>query len=272
LLISFTGLIGTIAYMADYKVSYAPPRGKPLGTNLTFKICTKIVIPILNFVGKKQWRGVENIPKTGKIIIASNHVSYLDVLFFAHFLFRNGRAPRFIGKEGVFKVPVIGKILLAAGQIPVMRESKDASKALGHAVKLLEAGHCLGVYPEGTLTRDPDGWPMVAKTGMARLAIITQTPVVPVAQWGSQIVMPTYEKKIKFFPRTPIKMLAGKPLDFSPWYGKENDPAALAEATAFAMRSLTDLLEELRGEKRPPEIFDPHTSELPRTGNFKKKK
>jgi 1-acyl-sn-glycerol-3-phosphate acyltransferase len=258
--------------MADYKVSYAPPRGKPLGTNLTFKICTKIVIPILNFVGKKQWRGVENIPKTGKIIIASNHVSYLDVLFFAHFLFRNGRAPRFIGKEGVFKVPVIGKILLAAGQIPVMRESKDASKALGHAVKLLEAGHCLGVYPEGTLTRDPDGWPMVAKTGMARLAIITQTPVVPVAQWGSQIVMPTYEKKIKFFPRTPIKMLAGKPLDFSPWYGKENDPAALAEATAFAMRSLTDLLEELRGEKRPPEIFDPHTSELPRTGNFKKKK
>ena len=272
MLISFTGLVGSIAYMADYKVSYAPPRGKPLGTNLTFKICTKIVIPILNFVGKKQWRGVENIPKTGKIIIASNHVSYLDVLFFAHFLFRNGRAPRFIGKEGVFKVPVIGKILLAAGQIPVMRESKDASKALGHAVKLLEAGHCLGVYPEGTLTRDPDGWPMVAKTGMARLAIITQTPVVPVAQWGSQIVMPTYEKKIKFFPRTPIKMLAGKPLDFSPWYGKENDPAALAEATAFAMRSLTDLLEELRGEKRPPEIFDPHTSELPRTGNFKKKK
>ncbi len=258
--------------MADYKVSYAPPRGKPLGTNLTFKICTKIVIPILNLVGKKKWEGVENIPKTGKVIIASNHVSYLDVLFFAHFLFRNGRAPRFIGKEGVFKVPVIGKILLAAGQVPVMRETKDASKALGHAIKLLESGHCLGVYPEGTLTRDPDGWPMVAKTGMARLAIITQTPVIPVAQWGSQIVMPTYEKKIKFFPRTPIKMLAGKPLDFSPWYGKENDPAALVEATAFAMRALTDLLEELRGQKRPPVIFDPHTSDLPRTGNFKKKR
>jgi 1-acyl-sn-glycerol-3-phosphate acyltransferase len=194
----------------------------------------------------------------------------MDVLFFGYFLFANGRAPRFIGKEGVFKIPVIGKLLLAAGQVPVVRESKDAAKAVQHAVKLLEAGHCLGVYPEGTLTRDPDGWPMVAKTGLARLAIITKTPVIPVAQWGSQKVMPTYEKKIKLFPRTEIKILAGKALDFSPWYGKENDPVALSEATAFAMRAITDLLEELRGEKRPVEIFDPHYSDLPRTGNFKK--
>jgi hypothetical protein len=84
--------------------------------------------------------------------------------------------------------------------------------------------------------------------------------------------MPTYEKKLKLFPRTPIKILAGKPVDLSAWYGKENDPAALIEATAIVMRAITDLLEELRGEKRPVEIFDPHTSTLPRTGNFKKKR
>ena len=258
--------------MADYKVSYAPPSGKPLGTNLAFKFGTKIVIPILTLVGKKRWRGAENIPKTGPVIVASNHVSYLDVLFLTHFLFRNGRAPRYIGKEGVFKTPVIGKIILAAGMVPVARESRDASKAVDHALRLLEIGHCVGVYPEGTLTRDPDGWPMVAKTGLARLAIMTKSPVVPIAQWGSQIVMPTYEKKIKIFPRTPIKILAGKPLDLSPWYGKENDADALTEATAFVMKAITDLLEELRGEKRPIEIFDPHNSELPRTGNFKKKR
>ena len=256
--------------MAEYKVSYAPPEGKPLGTNLTFKICTKIAIPILNLVGKKSWRGAENIPQTGRVIVASNHVSYLDVLFLTHFLFRNGRAPRYIGKEGVFKVPVIGKILLAAGQVPVAREGKDAAKALEHALKLLESGHCLGVYPEGTLTRDPNGWPMVAKTGLARLAIMTHSPVIPIAQWGSQIVMPTYEKKIKLFPRTPIKILVGKPIELTAWYGKENDPDALREATAYFMRELTNLLEELRGEKRPEEIFDPHNSNLPRTGNFKK--
>jgi 1-acyl-sn-glycerol-3-phosphate acyltransferase len=258
--------------MAEYKVSYAPPKGKPLGTNFAFKLGTKVVIPLLNLVGRKNWRGAENIPQTGRVIVASNHVSYLDVLFFTHFLFQSGRAPRYIGKEGVFKVPVIGKILLAAGQVPVAREGKDAAKALEHALKLLEAGHCLGVYPEGTLTRDPNGWPMVAKTGLARLAIMTHSPVIPIAQWGSQIVMPTYEKKVKLFPRTPIKILAGAPLDLSPWYGKENDPAALTEATAFVMMAITDLLEELRGEKRPVDIFDPHNSDLPRTGNFKKKR
>jgi 1-acyl-sn-glycerol-3-phosphate acyltransferase len=256
--------------MTEYKISYAPPKGKPLGSNAAFKLGTKVVIPLLNLVAKKVWRGGENLPKSGKIIVASNHVSYLDVLFLSHFLFRNGRAPRYIGKEGVFKVPVIGKIILAAGMVPVARESKDASKALDHAVRLLNVGHCIGVYPEGTLTRDPEGWPMVAKTGLARLAIATQTPVIPIAQWGSQIVMPTYEKKIKFFPRTPIKILAGKPLDLSAWYGKENDQVALLEATAFVMRELTNLLEEIRGEKRPVEIFDPHNSNLPRTGNFKK--
>jgi hypothetical protein len=84
--------------------------------------------------------------------------------------------------------------------------------------------------------------------------------------------MPTYEKKIKLFPRTPIKILVGKPLELSAWYGKENDQEALREATAFVMRELTNLLEELRGEKRPVEIFDPHNSTLPRTGNFKKAK
>ncbi|CAN1513677.1 PlsC 1-acyl-sn-glycerol-3-phosphate acyltransferase [Candidatus Nanopelagicaceae bacterium] len=258
--------------MTEYKVSYAPPTGKPLGTNFAFKIGTKVVIPLLNLVGKKQWQGGEKLPRSGKIIVASNHISYLDVLFFTHFLYRNGRAPRYIGKEGVFKVPVIGKIILAAGMVPVARESKDASKALDHAVRLLEVGHCVGVYPEGTLTRDPDGWPMVAKTGLARLAIATKTPIIPIAQWGSQIVMPTYEKKIKFFPRTPIKVLVGDPIDLSAWHGKEGDPEALREATAFVMRELTTLLEQLRGEKRPETIFDPHNSDLPRTGNFKKAK
>lgn len=258
--------------MTEYKISYAPPSGTPLGTNLAFKIGTSVVVPLLNLVSKHHWRGGEKIPATGPVIVASNHVSYLDVLFLTHFLYRNGRAPRYIGKEGVFKTPIIGKIVLAAGQIPVVRESKDAAKALEYAVKTLESGHLLGVYPEGTLTRDPDGWPMIAKTGLVRLAIMTKTPIVPIAQWGSQIVMPTYEKKIKLFPRTSINIIVGAPLDLSHWYGRESEQEALTEATAFVMRAITDLLEELRGEKRPVAIFDPHTSDLPRTGNFKKKR
>lgn len=258
--------------MAKLKFSYAPPTGIPLGTNLTFKICAAIIIPILNAITKRDWQGAENIPKTGAVIVASNHTSYVDVLFFAQFLFKNGRAPRYLGKAAIFRVPIIGKILLSAGQIPVERETSQASKAVDHAVAILKVGHLLGVYPEGTLTRDLDHWPMVAKTGLARLAIITKTPVIPVAQWGNQIVMPTYGKRIKLFPRTQIHVHAGKPLDLSPWYGRENEAVALDEATAYVMAAITKLLEEIRGQKRPTQIFDPHHSDLPRTGNFKKRR
>jgi 1-acyl-sn-glycerol-3-phosphate acyltransferase len=258
--------------MAKLRVSYAPPTGYPLGTNLTFKICASSLIPIIRSITKRTWIGGENIPKSGAVIVSNNHLSYFDVLNFAHFLFKNGRAPRFLGKVGVFRVPIIGRILLAAGQVPVERETPNAGKAVDHAKRLLETGHLLGVYPEGTLTRDLNHWPMVAKTGLARLALTTNTPVIPVAQWGSQVLMPTYSKKIKLFPRTRITIVAGKPVDLSPWYGKGDDPQALIEATAQVMREITTLLEEIRGEKRPEVIFDPHTSDLPRIGNFKKKK
>lgn len=257
--------------MAEYKVSYDPPQGRPLGTNATFKFWTKVLIPLLRLIAKRDWRGAENIPQTGRAIVAVNHLSYLDVLVLTHFLYKNGRAPRYLGKSGVFKVPVVGKVLLAAGQVPVERESSDARKAVDHAKILLEKGHLLGVYPEGTLTRDENLWPMVAKTGCARLALLTDTPVIPIAQWGSQKVLPRYSSKVKLFPRQTIELHVGKPVDLSRWKGKHEDPQALIEATAEIMRAITVMLEEIRGEKRPEVIFDPHTSELPRTGNFKKK-
>ena len=258
--------------MAEFKLSYEPPRGFPLGTNLTYKVFAAILIPIFNLFMSRDWKGTQNIPASGRVIVASNHMSYLDVLVFTHFLFRNGRAPRYLGKVGVFRVPVVGKILLASGQIPVERETIDAKNAVDHAKILLESGHMLGVYPEGTLTRDGQMWPMVAKTGCARLALETDTPVIPIAQWGSQLVVPNYTKRVKLFPRKTIIIRAGKPVDLSPWKGKHEDPQALIEATAKIMREITVLLEDIRGEKRPEVIFDPHTSDLPRIGNFKKKR
>jgi 1-acyl-sn-glycerol-3-phosphate acyltransferase len=189
---------------------------------------------------------------------------------FTHFLYENGRAPRYLGKASLFKLPIIGRVLLGAGQIPVERETSSASQSLQHAIAFLNSGHLLGVYPEGTLTRDENYWPMKAKTGIARLAILTQVPVIPCAQWGAQKILPAYSKKLKLFPRTKVIVVAGKPLDFSKWYGKAEDPAVLEEATAFVMSAITKLLEDLRGEKAPTEIFDPKKSQLPRTGNFKR--
>lgn len=257
--------------MAEFKVSYDPPKGKPLGTNLAFKIGAGILIPIFRLVMKRDWRGAEKLPKSGPVIVVSNHLSYLDVLVLSDFLFTNGRAPRYLGKSGVFRVPIIGKIILAAGQIPVERETDDAKKAVDHAKILLEKGHLLGVYPEGTLTRDENLWPMIAKTGCARLALATDTPVIPIAQWGSQKILPRYTNRIHLFPRKTIEIRVGDPVNLAPWKGKHEDPQALIEATAAIMQALTVMIEDMRGEKRPALIFDPHSSSLPRTGNFKKK-
>ena len=226
----------------------------------------------MKLIARYDYREGSKIPKTGPVIVASNHLSYMVALAFAFFLFANGRAPRFLGKVQVFRVPIIGRILLAAEQIPVERESKEARVALSYALQLLEMGHQVAVYPEGTLTRDEDCWPMVAKTGVARLAVISKAPVYPAAQWGTQAVLAPYSKKFKLFPRATVTYRVGEPVDLSPWYGKEEDPAAMAEATAAIMKAITDLLEEIRGQKRPATIFDPHTSELPRTGNFRKGK
>jgi 1-acyl-sn-glycerol-3-phosphate acyltransferase len=207
------------------------------------------------------------------MIAISNHISYLDPLIFAHFLYGNGRAVRFLGKASLFRVPVLGWILRHGEQVPVEREVKGASTvALPHALAFLKSGHCLGVYPEGTLTRDAGQWPMLAKTGLARLAVMSKAPVIPCAQWGASEILAPYSKRPKFWPRQRVTVIAGEALDFSPWYGKEDDHLAMVEATVFAMAAVTRLLEELRGELAPTEIFDPHQSDLPRIGNFTKRK
>ncbi|MEI6307403.1 MAG: lysophospholipid acyltransferase family protein [Actinomycetes bacterium] len=254
----------------DLKISYAPPSGKPLGTTNWFRFGAGLIKPLLNLIAKRDWRGVENLPKSGAAIAVCNHISYVDPLLFTHFLYDNGRAVRYLGKASLFKMPIIGRVLLGAGQIPVERESSVASHSLQHAIAFLKSGHLLGVYPEGTLTRDENYWPMRGKTGIARLAILTQVPVIPCAQWGAQEILPAYSKKLKLFPRTKVVVVAGKPLDFSKWYGRAEDPVALEEATAYVMSAITRLLEQLRGEKAPAEIFDPRKSQLPRTGNFKR--
>lgn len=256
----------------DLAPVYAPPSGYPLGTNPAFRLGAAVLRPILNLVVKRDWRCGEKLPKSGPAIVVCNHISYLDPLTFSHFLYNNGRAPRYLGKESVFKIPLIGYIIKAAGQIPVKRESKDAVLGYEHAIAVLKAGHLLGVYPEGTLSRDPNLWPMKAKTGVARLALQTGVSVYPCASWGPQEVIPPYGKKIKLFPRTKVSVVMGDPVDLSKWKGKSADPVAVEEATEAIMDEITRLLVQIRGEPAPTVRFDPKKSNLPRTGNFKKKK
>ena len=247
-----------------------PPSGNPLGLNFGFRIGAGVLIPILKLITKRTWLNVEKIPKSGPVVFYSNHVSYIDAFVFAHYLFENGRAPRFIGKEAVFRIPVFGWILYKAEQIPVKRESNSAAVALSEAISALKMGHAIGIYPEGTLTRDQNLWPMSGKTGAVRLALAADAPLIPVAQWGDHKILAPYSKILKIFPPKPISLMCGDPIDLSKWLGKEDDPVAMEEATNYAMRILADMVGQLRNEPAPSQLFDLRKSDLPRTGNFRK--
>ena len=254
------------------EIRYDPPQNKPLGTNNWFRFGAAVLRPILNLLVRKDWQGAEKIPKSGAAIVTCNHLSYVDPLTFTHFLYNNGRAPRYLGKKSVFQIPIVGTVIKGTGQIPVDRESPNAAKAYEHAIAVLKAGHLLGVFPEGTLTRDKNLWPMRGKTGVVRLSLMTGVPVYPCASWGPEKVLPPYGKIPKLFPRTKVSIRVGEPIDFAKWKGRESDPHALDEATDFLMDKITELLEAIRGEKAPATRFDPKNSDLPRIGNFKKVK
>ncbi|MFI8325322.1 lysophospholipid acyltransferase family protein [Streptomyces sp. NPDC085529] len=229
-----------------------------------YRLAAVIAKPPLLVLFKRDWRGTEHIPAEGGFITAVNHNSYLDPLSYAHYQYNTGRVPRFLAKAGLFKAGFVGTMLRNTGQIPVYRETANALDAFRAAVDAIERGECVAFYPEGTLTRDPDMWPMPGKTGAARVALLTKAPVIPVAQWGANLAMPPYAKKDKFsfFPRKTLIVQAGPPVDLSRFDGLEPTPEVLREATEVIMAAITALLEEVRGEQAPAEPYDPRRARL----------
>ena len=143
-------------------------------------------------------------------------------------------------KESLFRYPVLGYVLRKLRQIPVARGSADAAKSLKHAEEALREGACVVVYPEGTVTRDPDLWPMVGKTGVARLALATGVPVIPVAHWGAQELLPYgKETRPRLLPRKTFRVLVGPPVDLSKYQGQPIRGTVLREATADIMAAIT---------------------------------
>jgi 1-acyl-sn-glycerol-3-phosphate acyltransferase len=222
-----------------------------------YRLAAIICKPLLLLLFKREWSGMEHIPAEGGFITVVNHNSYLDPLSYAHFQYNSGRVPRFLAKDGLFRAPFLGQILRGTSQIPVYRESSNASHAFRAAVAAVNSGECVAVYPEGTLTRDPDLWPMTGKTGAARIALLTGAPVIPVAQWGANEAMPPYakEKRLRLFPRKTLKVAAGPPVDLSEWMDQEPSAEVLRAATDAIMDSVTELLARLRDEPVPAGSF-----------------
>ncbi|HET7414400.1 MAG TPA: lysophospholipid acyltransferase family protein [Arthrobacter sp.] len=222
----------------------------------TFRVLAYALRPLMNLLLRKKWSGAENLPRNQGFIVCPNHVTEIDPVVVGHFLYNNGVLPHFLAKASLFKLPVVGAALRGSKQVPVERGGNGAQGSLEVAREVLDGGGGIIIYPEGTLTRDPDYWPMKGRTGAARLALETGAPVVPIAHWGAQELFPRYAKRIYPFPRKTVRLVAGKPVDLSAFEGKTLDKPTLEQATDVIQDAVTSLLEELRGEKAPAERWD----------------
>ncbi|MER5867956.1 lysophospholipid acyltransferase family protein [Kitasatospora sp. NPDC002040] len=225
-----------------------------------YRFAAVLVKPVTTALVKPDWRGWEHLPERGGFLAVVNHNSLIDPVVYAHWQYNSGRPPRMLGKAGLFSVPFIGFMLKKTGQIPVFRESTDAAQAFRAAIAAVEQGQCVQFYPEGTLTRDPDIWPMTGKSGAARVALMTGAPVIPVAHWGAHEIIPPYGRggkgKLNLFPRHKVTVAAGPPVDLSKYQGKELTAQVLREATEDIMAAITEVLAGIRGEQAPAERYD----------------
>jgi 1-acyl-sn-glycerol-3-phosphate acyltransferase len=214
-----------------------------------------LIKPTVALVFRARRGGREHLPRSGGAIVVSNHVSQADFTTLAVWVWDSGRIPRFLIKHSLFGVFAIGGLLRGAKQIPVVRGSSAARQSLDEAVAAVGGGECVCIYPEGTVTHDPDFWPMQPRTGVARLALTTDAPVVPVAQWGPQVLLDVKRRKFRPFGRPEAFCQAGPPLDLSAYRGRPLTAELLHEVTDVIVGAVRDQLAEVRGEPAPLEFF-----------------
>ena len=182
--------------------------------------------PFLRLLYRPKARGLRNVPGDGPVILASNHVSFMDSMFIPLVV---KRKVVFLGKADYFTSAKTAWFFRAAGVIPVRREGGSASEAAIQAgIGELKNGHIVGIYPEGT--RSPDGRLYRGKTGVARMALLAKAPIVPIAVFGTRELQPIGKRFPKLSGR--IEVHFGKPLSFERFYGQEAD--------RFVLRSVTD--------------------------------
>ncbi|KAB1664373.1 1-acyl-sn-glycerol-3-phosphate acyltransferase [Pseudoclavibacter sp. CFCC 13611] len=205
-----------------------------------------IIVPVSKILARCEFRGLDRLPD-GPYILVANHVTKLDPLLMIRFVWEARRMPHFMAKASLFKLPIVGWVLSDSGQIPVDRHGHGGA-SVESAAKWLAKGQTVQIYPEGTLTRDPDLWPMKGKSGAVRLAQEANVPIVPVGQWGAQEILPPYGKGLHIFPRKHFTVQIGEPIP-AERFANLRTGAEFAEATADVMAAITAEVETLRGPK-----------------------
>lgn len=249
-----------MALGGDRETGAAEKRVKEPGNAWT-KAGEIALYPLTRVIARRRYVGMQRIPTTGPALIVANHISHVDPIFDAVYIRKSGRIPHVLAKASLWKIPVVRRVLTGTGQIPVERGGGAGQAALAQAIAALAAGQVVLIYPEGTVTREPGGWPMRPRPGVAALALSGDFPVIPVAHWGSNHVYTSYGKGMRFkpLPRKDVHVVAGDPIDLSPWRGLPVDNRAIRDVSYLIMERVRDMVAELRGETAPSAFFNPKT-------------
>ncbi len=235
---------------------WGPRRGEKLGP--TWALVMAVLYLPFSLLIRTRYRHLDLLPQHGPAIVVVNHVSHADPFLVAKMIIDGARRPRFLAKDTIFDVFAVGAAMRGMGHIPVKRATVDAHQSFASALEALAAGGMIVLHPEGTVTRDPDGWPMQGKTGAARLALLApEVPVIPVAQWGVQARIDLYRRYIRLFPRPRHELSVGEPIDLSAFHG-DGAPsgATLRAASDVIVKRLRHDVAELRGLPEPTgELF-----------------
>ncbi|HEX3649404.1 MAG TPA: lysophospholipid acyltransferase family protein [Pseudonocardiaceae bacterium] len=217
--------------------------------------------PLCRLLARRDDRNTERVPKQGAALLVMNHISHIDPVYDAVFVHRLHRLPHFLAKESLFRPPLVRLVMHGTGQIPVYRGTTDAKDSLRDANVALAEDKIVIIYPEGTITKQPDGWPMYARTGVARLALSNDVPVLPVARWGTRAILDGYHRRFRPFPRHDVITVVGEPVDLSAYRDKirDREPTLpeLREVTDLLMGEVTRMVADIRGETAPAEVFRP---------------
>lgn len=241
--------LATVAGRAAF-TARMPRRGR----GLCYGMAIEALWPPLACFTRLDLGGHEHLPSRGGVLLAANHLSFADPVLLTAYALAGGRVPRYLAKASLWRVPVVGRVMAGGRHVPVERGSVSAVDAYAAAVRAVDDGQCVVFFPEGTFTDDPAHWPSRGKTGLARVALATGAPVVPVALWGTQRLLPRGAWLPRLLPRTTLRVRAGAPVPLADLRGDgaaAGDPAAARIATARVMAAVTDQLAALRGEPAP---------------------
>jgi 1-acyl-sn-glycerol-3-phosphate acyltransferase len=222
-----------------------------------FRAAARFASLLLRLATRQDWHAEPGLPASGGVIVVVNHISNFDPVALGHFIIWSGRWPRYLAKRELWDVWILGRLLRSLGQIPVARNTDSAADALVAARAALALGRCVVVYPEGTITGDPDGWPMTGLPGAATLACETGCPVVPIGQWGAHEVMgfrrPVFPRVV---PRRVMHMAIGQA--FPPEVPSATpDPGRVRALSVAYMDAVAALVGGLRGAVPPQDRYDP---------------